>query len=64
VINQRSASDTVLVAAAGELRDEPSRLLIVSRGWMSGHPLTSEIQAVFSMAGNRLVFSHWRERTL
>jgi type II secretory pathway component PulK len=26
VINQRTASDTVLVAATGELRDEPSRL--------------------------------------
>jgi general secretion pathway protein K len=63
VINQRSASDTVLVAAAGELRDEPGRLLIVSRGWMAGHPLPSEIQAVDSVVGNRLVFSHWRERT-
>ena len=36
VINARTASDTVLVAATGELRDEPSRLLLVSRGWVSG----------------------------
>lgn len=64
VINARTASDTVLVAAAGELREEPSRLLLVSRGWLSGHPLTCEIQAVYAITGNRLVFSHWRERTL
>ena len=64
VINSRTASDTVLVAATGELRDEPSRLLLVSRGWVSGHPLTHEIQAVYAITGNRLVFSHWRERSL
>jgi general secretion pathway protein K len=64
VINARMASDTVLVAATGELRDEPSRLLFISRGWVSGHPLTSEIQAVYAITGNRLVFSHWRERSL
>ena len=64
VINSRTASDTVLVAATGELRDEPSRLLLISRGWVSGHPLTCEIQAVYAITGNRLVFSHWRERSL
>lgn len=63
-INARTASDTVLAAATGELREEPSRLLLVSRGWVSGHPLTCEIQAVYAITGNRLVFSHWRERTL
>jgi type II secretory pathway component PulK len=63
-INSRTASDTVLAAATGELRDEPGRLLLISRGWLSGHPLTSEIQAVYAITGNRLVFSHWRERTL
>ena len=64
VINSRTASDTVLVAATGELRDEPSRLLLISRGWVTGHPLTCEIQAVYAITGNRLVFSHWRERSL
>jgi general secretion pathway protein K len=64
VINARTASDTVLVAASGELRDEPGRLLLISRGWVSGHPLTCEIQAVYAISGNRLVFSHWRERSL
>ncbi len=63
-INARTASDTVLAAATGELRDEPGRLLLISRGWLSGHPLTSEIQAVYAITGNRLVFSHWRERSL
>lgn len=63
-INGRTASDTVRIAATGELRDEPSRLLLVSRGWVSGHPLTHEIQAVYAITGNRLVFSHWRERSL
>jgi general secretion pathway protein K len=62
-INQRAASDTVLAAATGELRDEPGRLLLISRGWLAGHPLTHEIQAVYALAGNTLVFSHWRERT-
>ena len=64
VINLRTASDTVLSAATGELRDEPGRLLLISRGWVSGHPMTREIQAVYSITGNRLVFSHWRERSL
>jgi len=63
-INARTASDTVLVAASGELREEPGRLLLISRGWVSGHPLTCEIQAVYAISGNRLVFSHWRERSL
>jgi type II secretory pathway component PulK len=63
-INRRTASDTVLAAAAGELHDEPSRLLLVSRGWMAGHPLTHEIQAVYSISGTRLILSHWRERDL
>lgn len=61
-INQRTASDTVLAAATGELRDEPARLLLISRGWVPAHPATSEIQAVYAISGNRLVFSHWRER--
>lgn len=61
-INQRGASDTVRAAATGELRDDPGRLLIISRGWLSGHPLTHEIQAVYAISGDRLVFSHWRER--
>lgn len=61
-INARTAVDTVRIAAAGELRDEPARLLLISRGWLTGHALTREIQAVYAVSGNRLVFSHWREQ--
>lgn len=42
----------------------PSRLLLVSRGWMPGHPLTHEIQAVYSVMGNQLRLQSWRERDL
>lgn len=63
-INRRAAGDAVLAAAAGELRDEPTRLLLVSRGWMGGHPLTHEVQAVYEIQVDRLVLIRWRERTL
>ncbi len=63
-INQAAASDTVMAAAFGELRDAPSRVLVISRGWMRGHPLTHEIQGVYAIARDRLVLVHWRERTL
>jgi general secretion pathway protein K len=63
-INRATASDTVLAAAGGELRDEPSRILIVSRGWRAGHSLTHEIQAVYAISGNELILVRWRERDL
>jgi type II secretory pathway component PulK len=63
-INRRTASDTVMVAAAGSLQDEPSRVLIISRGWLRGHSLTHEIQAVYAIAGNQLTLVRWRERDL
>ena len=63
-INRVTASDTVLAAAGGELRDEPSRILVVSRGWRDGHPLTHEIQAVYAVVGNQLTLVRWRERDL
>jgi type II secretory pathway component PulK len=63
-INRVVASDTVLAAAGGELRDEPSRILVISRGWQDGHVLTREIQAVYAFAGNDLVLVRWREREL
>jgi general secretion pathway protein K len=40
----------------------PSRLLVVSRGWEAGHPLTHEIQAVYSVVGQRLTLVAWKER--
>lgn len=63
-INQRRAPDEVLSAATGELRDEPSRLLLVSRGWMASHPLTHEIQVVVEIQLDRLVVVRIRERVL
>lgn len=61
-VNVRAASDTVLAAAFGERREEPSRLLLVSRGWHAGHPLTHEIQAVYAISNSQLVLVHWREQ--
>ena len=63
-INRATATDTVMVAAAGSVQDEPSRVLVVSRGWLRGHSLTHEIQAVYAIAGNRLTLVQWRERDL
>ncbi len=42
----------------------PSRLLLVSRGWLPGHPLTHEIQAAYAVVGQRLLLQSWRERDL
>jgi len=39
----------------------PSRLLLVSRGWMPGHPLTHEVQAAYAVVGQRLRLQSWRE---
>jgi len=63
-INAASASDTVLSVAAGDLEHEPSRVLIISRGWVGGHKLTHEIQAVYGIESNSLVLVRWRERDL
>ena len=67
-VNRMTASVPVRRAAGGDLVDEPGRLLIVSRGWLPGHPLTHEVQALFAIAreptGDRLVLLRWRERDL
>ncbi len=63
-INRVTASDNVLAAAAGSLVNEPSRIMIIARGWLDGQPLTYEIQAVYAIEGNRLVMVRWRERDL
>ena len=61
-INRRTASPAVLAAASGSLVDHPVRLLLVSRGWMRGHPLTREIEAVYDIAEDGLRLVRWRER--
>ena len=42
----------------------PTRLLLISRGWQEGHPLTHEIQAAYAVLGQRLVLQYWWERDL
>ncbi len=48
----------------------PVQILIISRGWEEGQPLTHEIQAVFQIEGlqltdgPRLKIRHWTERDL
>jgi len=54
----------VASAPAPHLSVMPSRLLIVSRGWQGGHPLSHEIQAVYAVLGARLVLRAWQERDL
>jgi hypothetical protein len=62
-IDRRHASPVVLRAAAGSLIDQPTRLLIIARGWQPGHLLTREIQAVYAIEGNELRLVAWREQT-
>jgi len=42
----------------------PTRVLLISRGWMAGHPLIHEIQAAYGVVGQRLLLRSWRERDL
>ena len=63
-INRTTASPVVRGLARGSLIDEPSRILLIARGWQHGHPLTHEIQAVYAVQGNQLAFVRWRERDL
>ena len=63
-VNEVTASAQVRSAARGSLVREPSRILIISRGWTEGHPLTHEIQAVFTVSGARLLPVRRRERDL
>lgn len=48
----------------GQLAVEPTRVLVVSRGWLAGHPLTHEIRAVYELPGRKVVLRGWRERDL
>jgi hypothetical protein len=63
-INRVTASDTVMIAAGGSVQDEPSRVIVISRGWLRGHSLTHEIQAVYAIEGNQLTLVRWTERDL
>ena len=61
--NRVTAPAPVLRAARGALADVPSRLLLVSRGWLDGSSLTHEIQAIYAVQGNDLALVRRRERT-
>jgi general secretion pathway protein K len=39
----------------------PTRLMLVSRGWQTGHPLTHEIAAVYVVLGQSLILQSWEE---
>jgi|JI10StandDraft_1071094.scaffolds.fasta_scaffold48475_2 hypothetical protein len=60
-INRQSASAVIRAAASGSLVDAPTRLLLVSRGWQRGHPLTREIQAVYDVSDDGVRLVRWRE---
>jgi DNA uptake protein ComE-like DNA-binding protein len=57
-ISFATAPPGVLVTTA------PSRLLVISRGWQQGSPLTHEIQAVYAVVGAQLLLQVWQERDL
>jgi general secretion pathway protein K len=61
--NRVTASAAVLRAARGAVVEMPSRILLVSRGWLDASSLTHEIQAVYAVQGNDLALVRWRERT-
>ena len=63
-VNRVTAPPPVRAAAAGQLVDEPTRLVVVSRGWRAGAALTHEIQAVYAVQGTQLALVRWRERDL
>lgn len=68
---QRIAERRGTVASSlGPITTVPSRILVVSRGWTDGHPLTHEIQVVFEVvrafldSPMRLHIRYWHERDL
>ncbi len=56
------------LGSIGLLQTAPTRILVISRGWMEGHPLTHEIQAVLQLEpgppGEEPILSlyHWMEK--
>lgn len=70
----RAGLDRPVGAQLGPVTTTADRILVVSRGWEEGSPLTYEIHAVLEVvrtgalagpdAGPSLVLRHWEERTL
>jgi Type II secretion system (T2SS), protein K len=40
----------------------PTRVMLVSRGWLPGSPITHEIQATYVIIGSLMVLQSWEER--
>ena len=40
----------------------PTRLMVLSRGWQVGHPLTHEVQAVYALSGQGVKLLGWQEK--
>ncbi len=58
------AAGVAMVQPGPPLSAVPTRLMVISRGWQDGQPLTHEIQAVFAIVGQRLVLQASWERDL
>lgn len=64
VINRVTAPPAVLTVASGSVVTQPTRLVLIARGWRVGHPLTHEITAVVDVTGATPRLITWRERDL
>ena len=63
IVGRRRAGEVFTAATFGApVSIVSTRLMLVSRGWQRGHPLTHEIQAVYAVVGQRLVLEGWEER--
>ena len=40
----------------------PTRVMLVSRGWLPGSPITHEVQATYVIIGSLMVLQSWEER--
>ena len=58
----RGAPTAARALPAGRVSLTSSRILVISRGWLAGHPLTHEVKATYSIGGRRVVLSAWSER--
>lgn len=61
-VNMTHAPLAVRHAAAGQVVDAPTRVMLVSRGARSGSSLMDEIEAVYAIQGSQLALVRWRER--
>lgn len=60
----RPAATSGPVTAEGfpPLTVAPTRIMLVSRGWLPGSPVTHEIQATYVVLGSLMVLQSWEER--